>query len=322
MSSIWKPADQVERSDKPFFDPLRPVIVICGPTASGKSALALALAETLDGEIVSADSMQIYRGMNIGTAKVSLAEQVQIPHHLIDVCHPSESFSVAQYKQQATAALQGIYQRGRQPILCGGTGQYLSALTEGLTFIETPADPALRRSLQERAEKEGLPSLWQELSEKDARAAAKISEKDAKRIIRALEVIRQTGLTPTEINMQSRIQGPDFSFRGYVLTHARPVLYERINGRVVQMFQDGLTDEVRQLLEHGCSSEWSSFQAIGYKETVRLLRGEWTGEQTIAAIQQATRRYAKRQLTWFRAMQELDWLSNRSTAEAVQDILR
>ena len=321
MSLIGKPAAQFVQSGKPYFDPLHPVIVICGPTASGKSALAIALAEVLNGEIVSADSMQIYRGMNIGTAKVSSAEQAKVPHHMIDICHPSESFSVAQYKHQATAAIQGIYQRGRQPILCGGTGQYLSALTEGLTFIETPADPDLRRSLQEQAEREGLLSLWQTLKEKDDQAAVKISEKDAKRIIRALEVIHQTGLTPTEINRLSRIQGPDFAFKGYILTHARPVLYERINSRVLHMFQDGLTDEVRQLLENGCSAGWSSFQAIGYKETVRLLLGEWTVEQTIAAIQQATRRYAKRQLTWFRAMKELNWLSDINTVDAVQAIL-
>ncbi len=299
----------------------RPVLVVCGPTASGKTATAIQLCQALDGEVVSADSMQLYRGLDIGTAKATRVERAGIPHHLLDILEPGESFSVAAYKQKATAIILDIFARGRQPVVCGGTGQYISALIEGLTFIEMPTDLALRERLNHDADEKGLAVLWQAIQAKDPETAARISQQDRKRIVRALEVIAQTGLTPTEINRRSHDQGPDFDFRGYCLTHDRPVLYNRINQRVLEMFAAGLEEEVRQLLDRGLAPNSTCLQAIGYKEMIACLNGQISRDEAIAAVAQATRRYAKRQLTWFRRMPGLHWLENLSPAEATARIL-
>jgi tRNA dimethylallyltransferase len=297
-----------------------PVIVVTGPTASGKSDTAILLAEQLDGEIVSADSMQVYRGMDIGTAKVDEAVRRRIPHHLIDICDPGEPFSVAAYQAHAENAIKSILERGKRPIVCGGTGQYLSALIDGLTFAPAPADPVLRETLERKADQPGLPELWQALAQQDPDAARRISPNDRKRIIRALEIIMLTGQTMSWHDARSRIRQPAFCYQTFCLTHDRPVLYDRINQRVLHMMEQGLLDEVRQLMGRGLPAGSTSLQAIGYKELIAYLQGECPLEQAVAKIQQASRNYAKRQLTWFRKMNAVHWLENEDPADACQKI--
>lgn len=298
------------------------ILVICGPTASGKTATAIELCRRLNGEVVSADSMQIYRGLDIGTAKATAAEQAGIPHHLLDICEPDEFYSVAAYKQAATAVIRDILARGRRPVVCGGTGQYISALLEGLTFIEMPVDEALRARLNDEADTIGLEALWRRVQARDPAAADRISLQDRKRIVRALEVMAQSGLTPTELNRRSREQGPDFQFQTYCLTHDRPILYERINRRVVAMFAAGLEREVEALLALGLPAGSTCLQAIGYKEVQALLAGNQDRAATIALVQQATRRYAKRQLTWFRRLPNVTWQENMDPLTAAERILQ
>ncbi len=301
--------------------PEHPVLVITGPTASGKTDIALSLAERIGGEIISADSMQIYRGMDIGTAKASPAEQKRVPHHLLDILEPGDRYSVADFKAAATAAARDILARGKWPILCGGTGQYLSAMMEGLVFTDTPTDYGLRESLNAEAASQGLAQLHRRLQQLDPEAAARLAPADQKRIIRALEVNLQTGKTMGQLNRESRLAGPDFRYQAYCLCPDRSILYERINQRVQKMFDAGLVDEVRRLLERQVPLDSPCLQAIGYKEILPYLRGEASRENTLAAIQQATRRYAKRQLTWFRKMPELNWLINSDRDQNLKIIL-
>jgi len=295
------------------------VLVICGPTASGKSSTAIQVALELHGEIVSADSMQLYRGMDIGTAKVTPEEQALVRHHLIDCCEPGDSFSVAKFKELATAAIRDIQSRGKLAIVCGGTGQYISALTQGIDYVDIPVDLHLRESLNQRAREEGLESLYLELSHVDPAASQAIKPQDQKRIIRALEIFHQTGKPKTEHLAQSRLKGPDFNFIVYCLTHQREVLYDKINQRVQWMVDSGLVDEVRQLLATTAGLQLpTAWQAIGYKEIIAYLQGQKTLQEAISDIAQATRRYAKRQLTWFRNMEEVHWLQDLSPEQAAR----
>lgn len=306
-----------------------PVLVICGPTASGKSSTAIEVALQLNGEIVSADSMQIYRGMDIGTAKVNSDEQALVRHHLIDCCEPGEAFSVARFKQLATAAIRDIQARGKLAIVCGGTGQYISALVQGIDYVELPADACLREELNRRAREEGLDMLYQELAQLDPEAAQTIKPQDQKRIVRALEIYRQTGRTKTQQMAESLRHGPDFEFAVFCLTHQREVLYERINQRVERMMEQGLVAEVAALLaetgvndpEPGTRPAATAWQAIGYKEVIDHLQGKLDLIDTIALIAQSSRRYAKRQLTWFRRMPGVHWLENLSPEQAAQAIV-
>lgn len=307
---------------KQYYFADNPVLVIAGPTASGKTGAALLVCEALNGEVVSADSMQIYRGMDIGTAKASREERQRIPHHLLDIRDPGQRYSVADYKNDASEAIRDIYRRGKRPVLCGGTGQYLSALIEGLSFTEIPTDLDLRQQLNLEAENNGIDSLYQKLAGIDPETASRLSLSDQKRIIRALEVFQQTGQTISQLNVASRQAGPDFCFTSYCLNHDRPVLYQRINQRVEEMIADGLADEVQKLLLSGLPPDSNCWQAIGYKEMLPYLRGEAGLAEITVNIQQATRRYAKRQLTWFRKMHDLNWLLNQSAAESAKIILK
>lgn len=299
----------------------RPVIIIAGPTASGKTAAALSLCRHLDGEIVSADSMQIYRGMDVGTAKASADEQAKIPHHLIDILDPGEPFSVAKYSQMAETVLREIRSRGKTAIVCGGTGQYISALLDGLVFSDTPSDSRLKERLKRRVEVEGLPALRAELIRIDPEAAAAIAATDQRRTLRALELFYLTGMTKTEHNRRSR-RGPQFPFVCFCLNHERPVLYERINRRVDEMLDAGLIAEVQRLLDLGIDAESTCLQAIGYKEMIDHLMGRSTLEQAIEQIRMGSRRYAKRQLTWFRRIPSMVWLNNKTSQEVVDHVLR
>lgn len=306
---------------KPYYHTEKPVLVIAGPTASGKTSTALLLCEKLGGEVVSADSMQIYRGMDIGTAKATQEERCRIPHHLLDIRNPGDRFSVADYKTAATLVIQDIYDRGKQPVICGGTGQYLSALIEGLTFTDIPTDLTLRAQLNDEAQTNGLELLYERLLQLDPEAATRLASTDQKRIVRALEVYMQTGRTMTQHNLVSRQQGPDFYYRAYCLSHDRQILYDRINQRVIEMIDNGLADEVKALLALNLPAGSTCMQAIGYKEMIPYLQGDISLDDTIASIQQATRRYAKRQLTWFRKMPELKWLMNHSAEENLKIII-
>ncbi len=298
----------------------QPVLVICGPTASGKSAVALRVAQALNGEIISADSMQIYREMDIGTAKVTRQEQALVRHHLIDCCDPGESFSVAKYKQLATKAILEIQARGKLAIVCGGTGQYISALVQGIDYGDLPVDGELRARLNQRVREEGLAVLYDELMAIDAQAAAAVKPQDQKRIIRALEIYYQTGRTKSDHLAASRRRGPDFEYIVFCLSHERSRLYENINRRVDQMLQDGLIDEVRRLASE-VPPNGTAWQAIGYKEALAFLAGELSLEETRELIARATRRYAKRQLTWFRRLDSCIWLTDLDIDTAAARII-
>lgn len=288
---------------------LPPLIIICGPTAVGKTALALELAGRYPIEVVSADSRQVYRLMDIGTAKPTAAERATVPHHLLDVVWPDEPFDAASFARLAAAAIDGILVRGAMPVLVGGTGLYLRALTEGL--VEVPAaDPQLRTQLQREAEQLGAPALHARLAAVDPAAARQLHPNDQIRIVRALEVFTLTG---QPLSTRQREHG--FSTRRYRLlklglTLERSSLYRRIDQRAAAMFAGGLVEETEGLLQAGYSPELKSLQTIGYRETVRFLRGEIAREQALADLQQASRRYAKRQLTWFRADPEMIWVDS------------
>ncbi len=297
------------------------VIVIAGPTASGKSATAMLVAEAIDGEIISADSMQLYRGLDIGTAKVSPAEQQQIRHHLIDILDPAERFSVAAWQQAALSAIADILARGKRPVVCGGTGQYISSLLEGLTFTPIEVDLELRRELNERADLEGTEALLAEVADFDPAAAAKLHLKDRKRIIRAHEVYHLSGKGPTQLNAESRSQPLPYDYVSFCLWPERTILYKRIEERVDAMLAQGLIAEVEKLKLQDLPADAPCRQAIGYKEVFAYLAGEASLEDTAARIKQVTRNYAKRQLTWFRRLPELKKIETTSAMEAAQYIL-
>ena len=276
------------------------IVVVAGPTASGKTALGIALAKDFNGEIVSADSMQIYRGMDIGTAKASLAEREGIPHHMLDVAEPWEDYSVARYVEQAEACCRDILRRGKLPILVGGTGLYIDSLVSGRDFAAVDSDQGLREALSAEYDALGGEAMHRRLQEIDPERAAILHSGDKRRIVRALEVYRLTGMTITEHDRQTRALPKRFDAAAIHLNFKnRAALYARIDRRVDMMVEQGLFREVEGLLAAGLSPESTAMQAIGYKEAVRSLQGELRREEAVDLIKQASRRYAKRQLTWF-----------------------
>ena len=276
------------------------IVVVAGPTASGKTALGIALAKDFNGEIVSADSMQIYRGMDIGTAKASLAEREGIPHHMLDVAEPWEDYSVARYVEQAEACCRDILRRGKLPILVGGTGLYIDSLVSGRDFAAVDSDQGLREALSAEYDALGGEAMHRRLQEIDPERAAILHPGDKRRIVRALEVYRLTGMTITEHDRQTRALPRRFDAAAIHLNFKnRAALYARIDRRVDMMVEQGLFREVEGLLAAGLSPESTAMQAIGYKEAVRSLQGELRREEAVALIKQASRRYAKRQSTWF-----------------------
>ena len=286
------------------------ILVICGPTASGKTALAVALAQRFNGEVVSADSMQVYRRMDIGTAKPTAEEMQGVPHHMLDVADPEENYSVARYVAEAVPIVDDILARGKLPIVAGGTGLYIDNLIAGRRFAPFEADSGLRQSLQQQAKAEGLPALRSELERVDPDAAARIHPNDEKRTIRALEVFFSTGKTITQHDRESR----DIPNRYVPLTIAlnfreRPWLWERIDRRVEEMLARGLEGEVRQLLADGVPPGCTAMQAIGYKElAAAILEGRPVSEGA-EEVKLRSRQYAKRQLTWFRRNRAAHWFN-------------
>ncbi len=284
------------------------IVVITGPTASGKTALGVALCQKLNGEVVSADSMQIYRRMTIGTAKPAPEEMQGIPHHMIDVAEPEENWSVARYVEAAGACVEDILARGKLPVIVGGTGLYIDSLLSGRTFAGGEVNDALRQELSERYDEIGAKGLLGELRKVDPERAEKLHPGDKKRIVRALEVFILTGKTITEHDRETKAIPPRWEAAKLALDFEnRQDLYDRIDRRVDDMFARGLMDEVRALLESGVPDDCTAMQAIGYKEAVAALRGACSEEEARARIQQESRRYAKRQLTWFRRDREIEW---------------
>ena len=285
------------------------VLVICGPTASGKTRLAVELALRYDGEVVSADSMQIYRRMDIGTAKPTAEEMDGIPHHMIDVADPEEDFSVARYVELASACVDDILSRGKLPIVAGGTGLYVDSLLSGRTFAAFSPESSLRRELEEELAERGGEAMLAELAKVDPEAAARLHPNDHKRIVRALEVYRSTGKTISEHNRETQALPPRYEALTIGLNFQdRADLWERIDARVDQMAANGLEREVRELLSSGLSPACTAMEAIGYKEFVAAVEGTMTWRRAEELVKLRSRQYAKRQLTWFRRAPETHWL--------------
>ena len=283
------------------------IICVAGPTASGKTALAVELAKELDGEVISCDSMQIYRGMDIGTAKPTKEEMQGIPHHMLDICDPAEDFSVSRYCEMAAPILDDIIARGKTAIIAGGTGLYMDSLMKGNDFAPTPAT-GHRQRLEAQAETEGIDALLQQLQAIDPEAAGR-SQGNPRRIIRALEVYYETGETITAHNRRTQDIPPRYTPLWLGLDFSeRSELYRRIDLRVEIMLKQGLLKEIRDLLASGIPEKATAMQAIGYKEFVDALAGRSTIETAVAQVQQSSRRYAKRQLTWFRRNGNMHWL--------------
>ena len=286
------------------------IICIAGPTASGKTALAVEVAKLTGGEVVNCDSMQIYRRMNIGTAKPTLDEMQGIPHHMIDICEPWEDFSVSRYCDMATPIVDDIIARGKTAIIAGGTGLYMDSLVKGNEFAPIPAT-GQRQKLEERLQSDGLEALLQQLRHIDPEAAER-SQNNPRRIIRALEVFYETGETITAHNIRTQAVPPRYTPLWIGLDYAeRSQLYRRIDLRVENMLQQGLVEEIRDLLDCGIPAKCTAMQAIGYKEFVDALQGKSTISEAAAQVQQSSRRYAKRQLTWLRRNPDMHWIIRR-----------
>ena len=304
------------------------IIVIAGPTATGKTRLAVWLAKEFDGEVISADSMQIYRYMDIGSAKPTAEETEGVPHWLIDVAEPTESFSVARYVELANAAAQDILSRGKLPIITGGTGLYISSFVDNVQFTQSETDFALRERLFREAEEKGSEALYQRLLAVDAQAAEKIHPNNVKRVVRALELYHTTGLTITQQNERSWLVPSPYHPLMLALTTDREVLYERINRRVDQMLQSGLTEEIKRLKEMGLTADMQSMQGIGYKEFLERPEDSRSFAEAAELVKKNSRNYAKRQLTWFRRDKRYRWLDcmaedlREQAAELVRDFLQ
>lgn len=287
----------------------KPLVIIAGPTATGKTAVSVELAARLNGSIISADSMQVYRGMDIGSAKVTEEEKRGIPHYLIDVADPEDSWNVVRFQKEAMNAVDAILAEGRLPFLVGGTGFYIQALLYGIDFTQMEADSDDRASMEEAARRDGPQALHRRLQEIDPEAAEAIHPNNVKRIIRALEFARNSGgLKISEHNRRERMREPAFNAVFFVLTMDRQKLYERIDARVDLMMQKGLADEVRRLRAGGLTASDVSMQGIGYRQIFPALEGEYSLDEAVRLIKRDSRHFAKRQLTWFRREKNVIWI--------------
>lgn len=282
------------------------VIVIVGPTASGKSDCAIELAKRIDGEIVSADSMQIYREMNIGTAKVTNEEMSGVKHYMINIVNLDEDFNVAMYKKMAEEALEEIVSKGKTPIVVGGTGLYINTLVNGIEFSEIDKDEEYRKELENRVSAEGIDSIYEELKSVDPEAANIIDKNNVRRVIRALEIYKVTGKTKTELDKES-IKETKFDFLMYGIKTDREELYNRINKRIDYMMEQGLVSEVEELNKKYKMSK-TALQGLGYKEVIEYINGNCNYDEMIEKLKMETRRYAKRQITWFKRDERITWV--------------
>lgn len=286
----------------------KPLLILTGPTAAGKTDLSLGLAKALNGEIISADSMQVYRHMDIGTAKIKKEQMQGIPHYLIDELEPWEEFNVAIFQARCKKYIEEIYAKGKLPILPGGTGFYIQSVLYDVDFEKTEADEPYRRKLMAFAKEQGNKALHEMLAKVDKASAEAIHPNNIKRVIRALEYYKQTGKKISEHNEKQQKKTAEYDFRYYVLSLPREILYERINQRVDLMREEGLVEEVKKLLAMGCTKEMVSMQGLGYKEIVTALEGEDTLEAAFEKIKQETRHFAKRQFTWFKRERDVTWI--------------
>ena len=297
------------------------IICIAGPTASGKTALSIALAKELDGEVVSCDSMQIYKYMDIGTAKPTAEEMGDVPHHMLSIAEPTEDFSVRRYCEMASPIVDDIISRGKTAIIAGGTGLYMDSLIRGNSFAPFPST-GVREALEAKADEQGMEPLMEQLRTIDPDTAARLHLSDRKRIIRALEVYLETGETMTAHNQRTQAIPPRYEPVWFGLEDEnRQDLYNRIDRRVEIMLEQGLVEEIKNLLNRGIPKKCTAMQAIGYKEFLAALDGQCTIEEAAAQVQQASRHYAKRQLTWFRRNPRMHWLRRTpetTTGEIVQ----
>ena len=299
-----------------------PLIIVAGPTASGKTRLAIEIANRFDGEIVSADSMQIYKYMDIGTAKPTAEEQTQAVHHLIDFVEPDKSYSVAEYVEDAHKCIADIISRDKLPVMCGGTGLYIDSVANDVTFGETEADYEMREELRELAEKHGAEYLIKMLSEFDPVSAERLHANNIKRVIRAIEFYRLTGVPISVHQEETKKKESRYNAVTFCLDWERETLYERINARVDIMMEDGLLDEVTKLRDMGYTRDMQSMQGIGYKEMLEYLDGGLTFDEAIEAVKQGSRRYAKRQMTWFRRNENIHWLNPETAVAAASEFIR
>lgn len=301
------------------------VIVIVGPTASGKTALSIELAKKIDGEIISCDSMQIYKDMNIGSAKPTIEEMQGIKHYMIDIAEPTERFSVAEYKKRSEEAIEKILQKGKVPIIVGGTGLYANSLIYNIEYNEIMLDEEYRKNLMKIAETEvGLTTLYEKARSIDPVAMEKISLNDKKRIIRVLEIKHSTGKNKTELELESRKNEVKYEYKVFAINMPREILYDRINKRVDIMIENGLIDEVENIIEKYKEFP-TAMQAIGYKEIVMYLKGELNKQEAIEKIKQESRRYAKRQITWFKKIENIKWIDGLKDKDEnikfIQDVI-
>ena len=289
----------------------KPLVILTGPTAVGKTALSIALAKRLSGEIVSADSMQVYRGMDIGSAKITREEMEDVPHHLIDVLEPTEPFDVHRFQTLAKQAVTGIHQRGHIPIVVGGTGFYIQALLYDVSFTEEENDLSYRRQLEAVATSGGINSLHQQLAEVDPQAAIDIHPNNVKRVIRALEYHHLTGERISEHNRRMRLKASPYRFCYFVLNDDRKRIYENVERRVDEMLKRGLVEEVIRLRQAGVQDDMTAMQGLGYKEIRDYLDGVIQLDEAVYRIKRDTRHFAKRQLTWFRREKDVIWVDKK-----------
>lgn len=286
----------------------KPLIILTGPTAVGKTKASIGLAKAIGGEIISADSMQVYRHMDIGSAKITKEEMADVPHYLIDVLEPEEEFHVVRFQQMAKAAMTDIYSRGKIPIIVGGTGFYIQALLYDIDFTENEGDSVYREKLEALAKEKGAAYLHGQLAMVDPKSAEEIHANNIKRVIRALEFYHQTGQKISEHNERERQKESPYQFCYFVLNDRRECLYERIDQRVDQMIRNGLVQEVQMLKERGCTKQMVSMQGLGYKEIFSYLEGDCSLEEAVYIIKRDTRHFAKRQLTWFKRERDVIWV--------------
>ncbi|MCI8312691.1 MAG: tRNA (adenosine(37)-N6)-dimethylallyltransferase MiaA [Lachnospiraceae bacterium] len=297
-----------------------PLVILTGPTAVGKTKLSIALAKAIGGEIISADSMQVYRHMDIGSAKIRLEEMEGIPHYLVDVLEPWEEFHVVRFQQMAKEAMKKIREHGHIPILVGGTGFYIQAIVKDIDFTENEASP-YREELTRLAEEKGADFLYEKLQKVDPKSAQIIHAHNVKRIIRALEFYQMTGEKISEHNKEQREKSSPYQFAYFVLQDERTKLYKRIEARIDEMLQDGLIEEVTALKEMGLKRGMVSMQGLGYKEILAYLDGECTLEEAVEILKRDTRHFAKRQITWFKREEEVIWLDKGKFAYQEEQIL-
>ena len=286
----------------------KPLVILTGPTAVGKTALSIQLAKDIGGEIISADSMQVYKGMDIGSAKIKTEEMQGVPHFLIDELQPDEEFHVVRFQQLAKKYLKQIWERGHIPVIVGGTGFYIQALLYDIDFTENECDAVYRHELEQLAKEKGADYLHQKLADVDPKSAEDIHANNVKRVIRALEFYHETGQKISEHNEQERQKSSPYNFAYFVLNDDRSKLYQRIDQRIDIMLKDGLVEEVKALKEKGYTRDMVSMQGLGYKEILSYLDGEYSLEEAIYILKRDTRHFAKRQITWFKREHDVIWL--------------